>query len=53
MNDPIVDEVRRVRGEHAALAQHGTTVDEVLALATAPAPDTPSKWLDRDPDARR
>jgi hypothetical protein len=37
-----------VRAEHAALAQRGTTVAEVLALATAPAPDTPSKWIDRD-----
>ena len=37
-----------VRAEHAALAQRATTVDEVLALATAPAPDTPHKWIDLD-----
>ncbi len=36
-----------VRAEHAALAQRGTTVPEVLALALAPAPDTPHKWIDR------
>ena len=37
-----------VRPEHAALAQQATTVDDVLALATAPAPDTPHKWIDRE-----
>ena len=37
-----------VRAEHAALAQRGRSVDEVLALATAPAPDTPHKWIDLD-----
>lgn len=37
-----------VRPEHAALAQRGTTVDEVIALATAPAPAVPPKWTDRD-----
>lgn len=38
-----------VRAEHAALAQRATNVDDVLALATAPAPATPHKWIDRDP----
>lgn len=37
-----------VRAEHARLAQRAPTVDEVLALATAPAPDTPHKWIDLD-----
>jgi uncharacterized protein (TIGR00730 family) len=37
-----------VRPDHAALAQRGTTVDEVLALATAPAPATAHKWIDLD-----
>lgn len=32
-----------IRAEHAALAQRATTADEVLALATRPAPDTPHK----------
>ncbi len=38
-----------VRAEHAALAQRATTIDEALALATAPAPTTPGKWTDFDP----
>ncbi|MEO6126578.1 MAG: TIGR00730 family Rossman fold protein [Ilumatobacteraceae bacterium] len=37
-----------VRGEHAALAQRATSVDEVIALASAPAPATPHKWIDRE-----
>jgi len=37
-----------IRPDHAALAQRGTTVDEVLALATAPAPITAHKWIDLD-----
>lgn len=37
-----------VRAEHAALAQRATSVDEVIALATAPAPTTPHKWIDRE-----
>ena len=37
-----------IRPEHAALAQRASTVDEVLALATAPAPTTPHKWIDLD-----
>ena len=34
-----------VRAEHAALAQRATTVEQVLAMATSPAPDTPGKWM--------
>jgi uncharacterized protein (TIGR00730 family) len=37
-----------VRPEHAALAQCASSADEVIARATAPAPDTPHKWIDRD-----
>jgi len=37
-----------VRGAHRMLAQRARSVDEAISLATAPAPDTPHKWLDRD-----
>ena len=37
-----------IRAEHAALAQRATTADAVLDLVTAPAPDTPHKWIDLD-----
>jgi uncharacterized protein (TIGR00730 family) len=37
-----------VRSSHRMLAQRAHTADEALALALAPAPDTPSKWIDRD-----
>ena len=37
-----------MRAEHAALAQRATTVDEALAIATAPAPLSVSKWADRE-----
>ncbi|MCU1358932.1 MAG: Lysine decarboxylase [Ilumatobacteraceae bacterium] len=37
-----------VRSSHRMLAQRAHTVDEALALALAPAPDTPGKWIDRD-----
>jgi len=37
-----------IREEHAALAQRASTVDEVLDLATAPAPSAPHKWIDLD-----
>lgn len=37
-----------VRRSHRMLAQRAHTVEEALALALAPAPETPSKWLDRD-----
>jgi hypothetical protein len=30
------------------LAQRAVTVDEAVALALAPVPATPHKWLDRD-----
>ncbi len=37
-----------VRRSHRMLAQRAHTVDEALVLALAPAPETPSKWIDRD-----
>ena len=37
-----------VRPSHRMLAQRAVSVDEAIALATAPVPDTPHKWLDRD-----
>ena len=37
-----------VRPAHRMLAQRALTVDEVIALASAPVPETPHKWLDRD-----
>jgi uncharacterized protein (TIGR00730 family) len=37
-----------VRRSHRMLAQRAHTTDEALALALAPAPPTPNKWLDRD-----
>jgi uncharacterized protein (TIGR00730 family) len=37
-----------VRSSHRMLAQRAHTVDEALALALAPAPETPGKWIDRD-----
>jgi uncharacterized protein (TIGR00730 family) len=37
-----------VRPAHRMLAQRALTVDEVIALASGPVPDTPHKWLDRD-----
>ena len=37
-----------VRGAHRMLAQRARTVDEAVAIATAPTPDTPHKWIDRD-----
>ena len=37
-----------MRPEHAALAQRATTVEEALAIATAPAPLSVSKWVDRE-----
>ena len=39
-----------VRPVHRSMAQRATTVPEALALATAPAPETVSKWLDLDGD---
>jgi hypothetical protein len=37
-----------VRHSHRMMAQRAHTADEALALALAPAPETPNKWLDRD-----
>ncbi len=37
-----------VRPVHRAMAQRAATVSEAVALATAPAPETVPKWLDRD-----
>ena len=37
-----------VRPAHRVLAQRAQSVDEAIALATAPAPRTTHKWLDRD-----
>jgi uncharacterized protein (TIGR00730 family) len=38
-----------VRSAHRMLAQRARTADEALALALGPVPETPNKWLDRDP----
>jgi uncharacterized protein (TIGR00730 family) len=37
-----------VRPAHRMLLARTVTVDEAIALATSPVPDTPHKWLDRD-----
>jgi uncharacterized protein (TIGR00730 family) len=37
-----------VRSAHRMLAQRARTVEEAIALAMSPVPETPSKWLDRD-----
>jgi uncharacterized protein (TIGR00730 family) len=37
-----------VRPVHRMLAQRAVTVDEAIALATGPVPQTPHKWMDRD-----
>jgi hypothetical protein len=37
-----------VRPSHRMLAQHARSVDEAIALAMAPVPETPHKWIDRD-----
>jgi uncharacterized protein (TIGR00730 family) len=37
-----------VRSAHRMLAQRAYTVDEVIALASSPVPETPHKWIDRD-----
>jgi hypothetical protein len=41
-----------VRAAHRMLAQRALTVDEAIAMATSPAPETPHKWLDRDATPR-
>lgn len=38
-----------VRPAHRMLAQRARNVDEAIVLATSPVPETPHKWLDRDP----
>ncbi len=35
-----------IKPEHRAMAQRATTIDEALAIATGPAPSSPSKWTD-------
>jgi len=37
-----------VRPAHRMLLSRAVTIDEAIALATSPVPDTPHKWLDRD-----
>jgi uncharacterized protein (TIGR00730 family) len=37
-----------VRPAHRMLAQRARTIDEAIAIASSPAPETPHKWLDRD-----
>ena len=37
-----------IRAAHRMLAQRARTVDEAVAMALAPVPDTPHKWIDRD-----
>ena len=37
-----------LRGAHRMLAQRARSVDHAISLATAPSPETPHKWLDRD-----
>jgi uncharacterized protein (TIGR00730 family) len=52
--DPLVQffdsavELGFVRPAHRMLLQRTVTVDEAIALATGPIPETPHKWLDRD-----
>ncbi len=45
--DAAVD-ARFIRSAHRGLAQRATTVPDAIAMATAPVPDTPHKWIDRD-----
>ncbi len=35
-----------IKAEHRSMAQHASTVDEAIAIATSPAPSSPSKWTD-------
>jgi len=41
-----------VRPAHRMLAQRALSVDDAIALATGPVPDTPHKWLDQDTNPR-
>jgi len=45
--DRAVD-AKFIRGAHRMLAQRARTVDEAVAIAIAPTPETPHKWIDRD-----
>ncbi|MET0326404.1 MAG: TIGR00730 family Rossman fold protein [Ilumatobacteraceae bacterium] len=45
--DRAVD-ARFIRGAHRMLAQRARTVDEAVAIAIGPTPETPHKWIDRD-----
>jgi uncharacterized protein (TIGR00730 family) len=45
--DAAVD-ARFIRSAHRGLAQRATTVADAIRMATAPVPDTPHKWIDRD-----
>lgn len=35
-----------IKAEHRSMAQHASTVEEAIAIATGPAPASPSKWTD-------
>ncbi len=35
-----------IKPEHRAMAQHASTVEQALTIATGPAPASPSKWTD-------
>ena len=35
-----------IKPEHRSMAQRATSVDEAIAIATGPAPSSPSKWTD-------
>jgi uncharacterized protein (TIGR00730 family) len=45
--DAAVD-ARFIRSSHRGLAQRATTVHDAVTMATAPVPDSPHKWIDRD-----
>jgi uncharacterized protein (TIGR00730 family) len=45
--DAAVD-ARFIRSAHRGLAQRATTVHDAVTMATAPVPDSPHKWIDRD-----
>jgi uncharacterized protein (TIGR00730 family) len=41
-------EAEFVRPSHLSVAQRAGSVDEAITRATAPVPETPHKWIDRD-----
>jgi uncharacterized protein (TIGR00730 family) len=45
--DAAVD-AQFIRSAHRGLAQRATSVADAITMATAPVPDTPHKWIDRD-----